>query len=151
MIRLLCAAAALCAAIPAAAQSTDGDWWWVDTGAGQSEEILLVDGEPRRSGDLSELATYIAYREPDPDKVIGVDATVTIDCVRNTVAIQLKRLNYSDGRFDEMTDRGDTKPLPTTTASYQFACTADRAHSRYYGKRPRLGLAAEIFAANPKR
>lgn len=156
MFRVLIAAAALGAAFPAAAQADKvdqaGDWWLMPSGDLRiDDELLLVDGAPKRQGNIATLPTFLMFREADSDGVIAIRVDARLDCAAKTRSGVLTRVYYADGRVENANAGFDPKPVDDGLLIYQYACLNNSSDMVHYGRRPRSEVTAEVFRANPKR
>lgn len=156
MFRLLIATAALCAALPAAAQADKvdqaGDWWLMPSGdLPVDDELLLVDGAPKRQGNIATLPTFLMFREADGDGVVAIRVDATLDCAAKTRGGILTKVYYADGRVESPNAGFDPKPADEKLLIYQYACLGNSSDMVHYGRRPRSEVTAEVFRANPKR
>lgn len=156
MLRSMIAAAALCAALPAAAQADKvdqaGDWWLMPSGnLPVDDELLLVDGAPKRQGNIATLPTFLMFRDADGDGVIAIRVDARLDCAARTRGGTLTKVYYTDGRVENASAAFDAKPADEKLLIYQYACLNDSRGMVHYGRRSRSEVTAEIFRANPKR
>jgi hypothetical protein len=115
------------------------------------DELLLVDGAPKRQGDIATLPTFLMFREADDEGVIAIRVDARLDCAAKTRGGTLTRVYYADGRVENASAVFDPKPADPKLLIYRYACLTDSKGMVHYGRRPRSEVTAEIFRANPKR
>ena len=156
-VPLIAFALALSMAMPVHAQDQyaadsfdQGDWWGLDvtgSGIGSGDTVVLVNGEPAKTGDRVELQTFLVYRQPKPSGATGSRSIVAIDCGAKTQEARLTAMFYTGSRMRELSSAGSgPKPIEPASALYRFACAGKHRYAVHYGQGSRGKIAASVFS-----